>query len=181
MAIFLCRQRLAEPKDLPAIMLIIGQAQNALRVLGIDQWQNGYPGESVLASDIAAGQCYVSVENDEVMGLVVITFKPEACYKLITDGQWLTSGESYAVLHRMAVHDAVKRSGVAHEMAQLAEKLCQGRGVKAIRADTHCGNLPMQRFLQKNGFTYCGLVDLGRNYPGDSIRMAFEKVITTMP
>jgi GNAT superfamily N-acetyltransferase len=181
MAIFLYKQRLAEPKDLPAIMLIIGQAQIAMQALGIDQWQNGYPNESVLAADIAAGQCYVSLENDAVIGLVVITFKPEACYTLITEGQWLTSAEPYAVLHRMAVHAAVKRSGVAHELVLFAEKLSQSRGVKAIRADTHRGNLPMQGFLLKNGFTYCGLIDLGRNDPGDTIRMAFEKVITPLP
>lgn len=44
--------RLAEKSDLDKIMEIIEEAKDYLKTLGIDQWQNGYPNEEKILSDI---------------------------------------------------------------------------------------------------------------------------------
>ena len=46
-----------------------------------------------------------------------------------------------------------------------------------MRIDTHGGNLPMQRALEKAGFTPCGTIILvGGSEDGDP-RLAFEKIL----
>ena len=43
-------------EDVPGIMGIVRQAQRYLRESGIDQWQDGYPNEAVLYSDVESGR-----------------------------------------------------------------------------------------------------------------------------
>lgn len=164
----------AKIENLSAIMEIIGHAQTFMREMGTDQWQNDYPNQAVITADIADGNCYISVENGLVLGVVVLLFEPEECYENIMGGEWLTNGEPYGVFHRLAVRDVARNKGVAGRLIEKCRQLCLERGVKSLRADTHRGNLPMQEFLLKSGFQYCGLVDLGRPGQGDTIRMAYE-------
>ena len=42
--------------------------------------------------------------------------------------------------------------------------------------DTHRGNLAMRRFLEKNGFTECGIVYYITK-AGDPVRVAYEKLM----
>ena len=58
--------RQAEDSDLSAIMTIIEQARRTMLDLGTDQWQYGYPNESVLKTDIAAGQCVVAEKSGAI-------------------------------------------------------------------------------------------------------------------
>lgn len=167
----------AEIENLPEIMEIINHAQSFMREQGTDQWQNGYPNQAVLSADIADGNCFISIENGIVLGVVVLLFEPEECYENITGGEWLTNGEPYGVFHRLAVRDVARNQGVASHLIEKCRQLCLERGVKSLRADTHRGNFPMQKFLLKSGFQYCGLVDLGRPGQGDTIRMAYEMSI----
>lgn len=163
----------ARIENLPAIMDVISHAQKTMREMGTDQWQNGYPNQAVLTEDIAGGSCYQCIDNGIVLGVVVLLFEPEECYENISGGEWLTSGEPYGVFHRLAVRDSARNQGVAGKLIEKCKQLCLERGVKSLRADTHRGNLPMQKFLNKSGFQYCGLFDLGRGQ-GDTIRMAYE-------
>ena len=41
--------------DLPALMPIIAQGQRRLHARGVEQWQDGYPTEEIIRSDIT--QC----------------------------------------------------------------------------------------------------------------------------
>ena len=56
--------RLANRDDVTAIMSIVRSAQQALKELGIDQWQNGYPTAEVICDDISRGVGYVACAED---------------------------------------------------------------------------------------------------------------------
>ena len=47
----------------------------------------------------------------------------------------------------------------------------------SIRIDTHEGNLPMQRALEKSGFARCGTIFLKGGAEDGDPRIAFEKLL----
>lgn len=165
--------RTAEKKDLPMIMDIIHQAQNSLKELGISQWQNGYPNEDTILADMEQAISYVLTENDQILATAAISFHEEPTYKEIFDGTF-RSNEPYGVVHRIAVSSSCKNQGLAAQVMSFAKDLCQKHGLHWIRIDTHEGNLPMQHFLKKQGFEYCGIIYLSSKHNADTKRLAYD-------
>lgn len=165
--------RKATDADIPAIYDIIKKAQGFLKARGVNQWQNNYPNEDTIISDISKELNYVCCYEDKVIGTIVIIFDGEITYNKIYDGEWLSDGE-YVTIHRLAVDDSVRGQGIAARMIYFTEQMCKDRGVASIRIDTHRDNIPMQRTLSKYGFVYCGIIYLAN---GDE-RLAFEKILT---
>ena len=66
--------RKSEKSDVKSIMKIIKQAQEYLKSQGIDQWQNNYPNDDVINSDISKGESYVVEENGNIVATSVISF-----------------------------------------------------------------------------------------------------------
>ena len=166
---------LAKQEHLTALCAITEDAKAQLKRMGVDQWQKGYPSEPVWVSDIEKKITWVAVENGEVLGAFMFQTAPEAAYGRI-DGAWLTDGE-YASFHRVCVAESSKGKGVAGQMFRHGFELAKQAGLPSVRIDTHEGNLPMQRALEKAGFTRCGKIYLiGGNEDGDP-RIAFEKIL----
>ncbi len=116
------------------------------------------------------------MEDSEVVGTAVLSFEPEECYRHIVGGAWLTEGENYGVIHRIAVQSAVRGKGYARRLLQSWSNWLRKR-VKKVRVDTHAQNMAMQNTLQKSGYVRCGIVHLiGSSEDGDP-RVAFEKVL----
>lgn len=159
-------------QDIDQIMKIIKQAQEYFKSNNIDQWQNNYPNRQTIKDDILKKYSYVLLKDEKVVATSAISFDGEKTYKNIYNGMWLSYDE-YAVIHRLAVDSHYKGSGISSEIIKNIEKMCLDRGIKSIKVDTHEQNLPMQRLLQKNDFTYCGEIYLKDN----SKRIAFEKIL----
>lgn len=169
--------RRAEEADVPGIMQIVAQAQRYLRESGVDQWQDGYPTEKVLLTDIGFGQGWVFEHEGELAGYCCISMRHELSYDAI-DGAWLTEGDNYAVVHRAMISDKYRGTRLARDMFSLAFDLAAGMGKASVRVDTHRDNRAMNRLAEKVGFTYCGEVDVSLMDPGhDSRRNAYEKLI----
>ena len=169
--------RRAEEADVPGIMQIVAQAQRYLRESGVDQWQDGYPTEKVLLTDIEFGQGWVFEHEGELAGYCCISMRHELSYDAI-DGAWLTEGDNYAVVHRAMISDKYRGTRLARDMFSLAFDLAAGMGKASVRVDTHRDNRAMNRLAEKVGFTYCGEVDVSLMDPGhDSRRNAYEKLI----
>ncbi|WP_050615101.1 GNAT family N-acetyltransferase [Bacillus testis] len=158
--------------DIDRIMMIIKQAQLYFKQNGIDQWQDNYPNRQTFKQDIANGCSYVLEKEGKIIGTSVISFDEEVTYRNIYDGQWLSTGDS-AVIHRLAVDSQYKGLGISSVIMKQAERMCAEKHIHSIKVDTHEENMPMQRLLEKNGFTYCGVIYLQNN----SKRVAFEKII----
>lgn len=150
--------RQARHEDIKTILSIVRSAQLSLCELGIDQWQDGYPSEEVIAQDIANGVGYVacSVEG-EVVGYGAVVLTGEEAYTQIADGDWHTSN-SYVVVHRLCVASAVRRHGVAIELMQFAGDFAIQHGINDFRIDTHEGNIRMLAMLNKLGFEHVGTI-----------------------
>ena len=171
--------RRAEIADMDALLDILEQAKAYLRESGVDQWQEGYPNREALAADIEAGRGWLfeCVDNGEAAGYECVAMTPEVCYREI-DGAWLTEGENYAVIHRAMAAARYRGTRLAAEMFSFAAELAAGMGRLSVRVDTHRDNKAMNRLCEKQGFSYCGVVDLGLVDPAsDSLRNAYEKIL----
>jgi RimJ/RimL family protein N-acetyltransferase len=142
-------------------MEIFSEARESIGRLGIDQWQNGYPNAEVLREDIANGFSYAvrEEEKDDIIATFCLKEDEEPTYKQIYGGSWINSEESFA-LHRIAICNAKKGSGVANAIVEFILGKCRDNNVPSLKVDTHEGNLPMRRMLERNGFEYCGIIYL---------------------
>ena len=138
---------LAKQEHFEALCTITKDAKTQLKGLGIDQWQKGYPNQSVWADDIKKGITWVAVEDGTVLGAFMFQTEPEPSYATI-DGAWLTEG-AYASLHRVCVAENGKGKGIAGELFRHGFDLARKQGLPALRIDTHAGNLPMKRALDR--------------------------------
>ena len=166
--------RSAEERDLDSILVIAAQAQAFLASIRVDQWQDGYPERRHFLTDISRRECYVLANGDEVCAFCVLSTHPESSYDAISDGKW-SSSEPYSVLHRCAVAEKYRGSGLADRLIQECVRLTQSQGLRWLRVDTHKKNKAMQGLLRRNGFQYRGNVNVAVNDGHDPKRVAYEK------
>lgn len=164
--------RLAEKKDIDRIMQIIADARESIGRLGIDQWQYGYPTRDIVKEDIVLERSFVAVDGDEICATFALMMRGEPTYKKIYCGAWLGDG-NYLALHRIAIDSNHRGKGTAGEIIAFIGSLAEEKGYSSVRVDTHKGNLPMRKMLEKNGFEYCGTIRL---LDGQE-RVAYERLV----
>lgn len=158
--------RQARQNDIDLILPVIEEAKLIMRATGNhNQWINGYPSRLIIANDIAGKNGFVCIADDEIVGYFCFIHgsDPEPNYQII-EGQWLNT-QPYGVIHRLASNNKVK--GVARIAFDYAASI-----IPNIRVDTDHHNLPMQNFLKKENFIYCGVIYVSDGTPRD----AFQKV-----
>jgi ribosomal protein S18 acetylase RimI-like enzyme len=148
--------RRATLSDVDTIMGIVRSAQQSLRELGIDQWQDGYPSPDSIKLDIDAQVGYVACDEDSIVGYAAIVLTGEPAYKQIAE-LWHTS-ERYVVVHRLCVLRGSLRRGVAIELMRYAANVAREHDIVSFRVDTHKGNIRMLSLLDKLGFEHVGLI-----------------------
>lgn len=159
--------RKATYEDLPYLLDLFAKARNIMRASGnMNQWNDGYPSEEIVKTDISEGVCNVlSNEEGKIIATMAFIPGPDPTYAKIYDGQWLNDSPYY-VIHRIAVCEP------GHNAAELL--FTWGfQQTKSIRIDTHKDNVIMHHILRKQGFTHCGRILLANGDP----REAFQKNI----
>ena len=164
----------AQTNDAAAVTRLYEEGSARLRARGIDQWQHGDPGAATAAADIAAGVCRVAYAERGAAATFTLVPAPEPSYAEI-DGAWLTDGGDYAALHRVAASASCPGAGTEIVRAAVAE--ARGRGFLSLRGDTHPDNLPMQRLLERCGFTRCGTIRLTSGPDRGAPRVAYERLL----
>jgi len=162
-------------EHLEALCRITEQAKAQLKRMELNQWQKGYPNRETWEEDIRNGATWVAVKDGKVLGAFAFQTAPELSYAAI-DGAWLTDGP-YASMHRVCVADESKGQGVAGAMFRHGFALARAVGLPALRIDTHHGNLPMQRALEKEGFVRCGDIILADGAEMGDPSLAFERIL----
>lgn len=152
--------------DLSEVMEIYAYAREQMASAGNPQWSNGRPSEETISADIEAGNSYVLVDGEDLVGVFTLIVGDEPTYALIEDGAWLND-EPYGTLHRIA------SNGKARGVMQAALAFCESVSPN-MRVDTHEKNLAMQHILEKNGYVYCGRIYVDDGTP----RRAYQKTGT---
>ena len=160
-------------KDIDRVMVILGEARQSIGKLGIDQWQYGYPTRDIIKDDTEKGFSYVvSSTDNEIVATFCLKEDEEPTYREIYDGAWINKGASFA-LHRIAICNNQRGKGIANQIIEFILNKCRECSVASVKVDTHKGNIPMRKMLEKNGFIYCGIIYLAT---GEE-RVAYEKTV----
>lgn len=155
--------RRSEVGDLPRLLEIFNLARRYMRSTGnLSQWDDSYPGEDLLRSDIESGDSYVCLLNGRIVGTFLLRGGDDPTYSTIYGGRWFND-LPYATLHRVA------SSGEARGLLHLAVAFALQR-YSNLRIDTHRDNAPMRRAVEREGFRYCGII---RCWNGTD-RLAFQ-------
>ena len=150
--------------DLVRVLEIYEDARLFMKQTGNpNQWGDKHPSDEMIREDVERGDSYVCVEGEEILAVFFYAEGDDPTYGYIENGAWLDD-EPYGVIHRIAV--AARGRGVAAFCFDYALSRC-----KNLKIDTHEQNLPMQRSLEKNGFSRCGTIYLPDGRP----RSAFQK------
>ena len=161
--------------ELPDAVNVIAEGRRAIASLGIDQWQDGHPTAETLKTDILQKRLFGAYDENGLCAVAAFCAGEEPCYAAI-DGRWVQN-EPYLTVHRMAALDRSRHTGAAAALMRAAERCARELGLSALRADTHRGNAVMRRFLTKQGFVLCGVVDYSPDISGDPLRAAYEKPV----
>ena len=151
--------------DIPAVMTLFDKARQTMAALGIDQWQDGYPFESNIRADVSHGESYVVLCDGHIAATFMCMTRPEPTYRKI-DGAW-RSDKPYATVHcitvspdaRRSAHSADGGKSISAEIMDFVKaKAARENLTGGIRIDTHTGNVPMRKMLEKQDFVYCGVI-----------------------
>jgi GNAT superfamily N-acetyltransferase len=154
--------------DVQAIWEILRKAIIRRRNEGSQQWQDGYPNQAVIETDIQKNAAYVLCAGAQIVGYSAVLINDEPAYQNI-EGAWLTSAD-FMVIHRVAIAETELGKGLAGLIFSFVEQLALAHNIHSIRVDTNFDNAAMLRVLEKAGYSFCGQVYL-RGNP----RKAFEK------
>lgn len=158
--------RKAELNDFGDILKILEHARKyMIENNNPNQWGDSYPTKEIIEEDIKNSIGYVCLDNENnIVGYFCFYVGIEEDYNEIYEGNWLNNRE-YAVIHRIATNSNKKGVG------GFCMRFCFDK-YKNIRIDTSKDNIPMQKLLQKEGYTKCGIIKLRRN---GKERIAFQK------
>ncbi len=161
--------RKTELADIHAVQALYEHARSFMAHHGNpSQWGNTYPPKSLIEQDIQEGVSYVCEENGQILATFFYKEGRDDTYAKIYDGQWLNDNP-YGVVHRIASGGTVK--GTASFCLDWALKQCGN-----LKIDTHRDNRIMQHLLDKNGFTYCGIIYLDDG----TERLAYQKQLASV-
>lgn len=142
--------RHALPEDLEEIMRLFERARSFMRQSGnASQWINGYPSCELIMEDIRKANFYVEETEGVLSGCFAFIAGEEPTYGNIL-GSW-PDDNPYGTIHRLA------SSGAAKGFTDRCVSFCLTQ-IPNLRADTHRDNLPMQRALLRNGFSFRGII-----------------------
>lgn len=158
--------RKASLRDLPTVMGLVCKARRIMADNGnTSQWKEGYPGEEMIEQDIRHGVCFLCErDTGEAVASFVFMKGPDSTYFDIEGGGWLDDSLPYYVLHRVA------SSGRCHGIFAGILKFCE-KISNNIRVDTHRDNFIMRHLLERNGFSFCGIIHIADG----SERLAYQR------
>lgn len=162
--------RQASQDEIPQVWAILQKAILRRKAEGSNQWQDGYPNETIVIQDIKKGVGNVLIMDGNIVGYCAVLINDEPQYDKIV-GQWITNCD-FMVFHRVAIAEDYLGKGLAKKLLDYIEELARKQKIPSLKADTNFDNAAMLAIFAKLGYTYCGEV-----YFRGSPRKAFEKVL----
>jgi GNAT superfamily N-acetyltransferase len=137
---------------------------------GSQQWQDGYPNEESVRTDIEAGVGFVLTEDDVIIGYAAVLINDEPAYANI-EGEWMTDGD-FVVVHRIAIAQSHLGQGLSGLILEFVEDYATDQNIFSVKVDTNFDNIAMMKIFEKYAYLYCGEV-----YFRGAPRRAYEKVL----
>lgn len=152
------RQALLADVDDVLELLALGNAH--MRAAGIYQWDDVYPNRQLVADDAAAGALFVAFVDASCMAAAVSLDDIQPPEYNTLPG-W-SAGGMHLIVHRLCVHPALQRRGIARRMMGFAEAHARERGATSIRLDAYTGNTSALSLYERRGYHCVGQVYFAR-------------------
>ena len=145
--------RLAKKQEIGQILALTKACAVHMIAQQIFQWNEHYPSAAAFQNDIERNELYVCELDKVIVGCIVVSTHMDAEYEPIL---WSTPNDHNYYIHRLGVHPAYQKQGIARAMMDHAEALAKAKGAYAIRLDTFSQNKRNQRFYLNRGYTQLG-------------------------
>ena len=148
--------RAATPHDIDVLCALLSACIADMSASGIDQWDDVYPTRATLLADVVAETMSVAaLTSHEVVASVVLNEYQNPEYD---DIPWTIAGGPVAVVHRLMVHPAQQRRGLAMFLMRFVEERARALGYAAIRLDAFLKNPRALRLYEGLGYRRAGTV-----------------------
>ena len=160
--------RRANKTDFALVLDLYAVCRKHMADLGLDQWQDGYPFNSIIVQDISDQTLWISGQ-EELDAAIVVNKGVDPQHLQVN---WQFEG-AYRFIHRFAVHPNYWGQGLAKRIMEAAEFQMRREGVKCVRLDTYSLNKRNLSFYEKLGYSRAdGLVYFE---PHEAPFICFEK------
>lgn len=161
----------ASSNDISVIKNICDNARQFQRMLGFEQWLDGYPSIEIIRADIMSGKGRLIIYYGKIIGYCVIDLEGDREYDKALE-IWHNSNDAYAAVHRFALSATARGKRLSLPVLRLIEQSIARHGIRVIKVDTGIENTPMQRLLTSAGFSYRGIHTFSWG-----MRLAYEKEV----
>ncbi len=144
--------RKATIADLDKIYEIVREAVKRMNETGNYQWNDEYPLYSDFQKDINEGTLYVSACDDEILGIICLTYEEDDHYDNI---DWRLDKKAINI-HRLVVNTKHRGKGISKSLFEHAEKVAIETKTYYIKGDTHYINDLVNALFIKFKYTYVG-------------------------
>lgn len=114
----------------------------AMRASQNFQWTDTYPNFNIVEQDIKSGHLYVLSDGKSVLGSIVVNTDQDPQYDKI---KWEETIGPFLIIHRLAVHPAHQKKGLAKKLMEFAENFALINQYKSIRLDAYTANVAASR------------------------------------
>jgi ribosomal protein S18 acetylase RimI-like enzyme len=126
----------ASIQDLPVLQKIVRDCISLMESQGIHQWDDVYPDQTTLQSDIDTKTLWVARIAGNIAGMIALNEHQEKEYQQLS---WQYNGR-ILVVHRLVVAPSYQRQKLAIRLMRFAEDYAAGKKYDAIRLDAFIQN-----------------------------------------
>lgn len=139
--------------DLGEVWNLVSNAIVHMIEQNILQWDELYPTEEDLLSDIEKKQLYMGLREGQ---LAVIYVLNQECEPEYAGGNWKYPELPFYIVHRLCVHPAYQHQGIAKETLLHIEKELKVSHIHAVRLDVFSQNPYALKLYEGMGYTRTG-------------------------
>lgn len=143
----------AKISQIPKILSMTDACRIAMEANGIYQWTTAYPSKQAFEKDIERNELYVFLQDNEIVGCVVISLFMDEEYRSVN---WLTENTNNYYIHRLGVHPKYQGKGFAQQLMAFAENFARENNALSVRLDTFSQNKRNQKFYEQRGYAKLG-------------------------
>lgn len=140
-------------------------------------WVKGvYPNRDSAVEGIEEDSLFVACADGRIVGTVILRQKQEPAYEQV-DWHMELDEKDIFVIHTLAIHPDYMHQGMGKRLMETVLSYAEEMGIKAVRLDVVCDNIPAIRLYEKCGFEYIDTVDLGLGEYGLDWFKLYERLV----
>lgn len=170
--------RLGTEKDIDSLAQLYDELNDYLAVMNnYPGWKKDvYPVRKDAVNGINEGCLFVAIENEEIIGSMILRNVPEPAY-LSVKWQKDLDYKNVLIIYTFVVNPQNQQHGIGKTMLEFATQYAINTKVKALRLDVYENNTPAIHLYEKCGFQFIDTVSLGlEDYGLDWFRL-YEKLL----